>query len=210
MKKQKGIVLLPILIAVVILGVIGYILLTNYLSVRQYNNQNRINKSAITPTISSPRPKSSFTLIETKVDNRTNERVCKSESLGLSLTLPSVEWLCSGKDYENGNGEIEISSGVINIRLNNLGRGVYCHTQANLDPDNKCSVKIYFENEKIILDLYEYEGERKEMFGLLTYHTLEDSKTHMSITYNDMETTLLSDRDRNELFTLLDSIVFDK
>lgn len=71
---------------------------------------------------------------------------------------------------------------------------------------------VFLSNNKVNLNLYNFNGEDKEIFGGIIEANKQDqhAKPWVSIKYNNMEKQKLTSSQKTELVNLLDAIVVTK
>ena len=144
----------------------------------------------------------------------TSSNVCKSVNLGVSLVLPNKDWSCEidnlGKDQKGWDGTLSLKTSIFLVRISSLGRGAFCSPSDNdpqsprYDPTNSCTTSIFYSKNDIKLETFKLNGQIKEIFGQI------NGGPSVSISYNNMETKELSEKDKLELFQALDSISIEK
>ena len=102
-----------------------------------------------------------------------------------------------------------ITSDLYTIEVSNLGRGLYCGGSGRPpNIDDSCRTTTFLSNNILDLTLYTSYGEDKEVFGTLKIapKTEPESLTWVSIKYKDMAIRKLTDEERNELLSVVNSI----
>lgn len=173
----------------------GFYLGTQY-QVEQVTANKVVSSVTKTPTRSSiTYPKQTIVpLTECQVNNKYAE-----------VTIsPSDEWVCNKIYFDDEmTYSLILTSKPFTVTINNLGRGPYCQQ------DPRCVVSPFFNTNSIDLNLYTFDGKAEEVYG--SFPPLKNGGQftgHISIKYEAMQTEKLTEIEKNKLFSLLRTLVF--
>jgi hypothetical protein len=130
-------------------------------------------------------------------------KVCEQADLGYTMDIPE-SWTCTpttqGEFYS-----LEVSSDLFTILSSNAGRGPYCG-EAQED-EIECDITDFYTNEVISLSLYTENGVDGEILGGFVDPIITNAGgVWISISYDDIKTRKLTETEKAELETVLDSI----
>lgn len=190
------------------LGVIwGVIIITLGFNTYRFNREqayfDHFSKDVIKPSPDPLTPYPTPISITENVNPKNGLKYCYSRALKVTAILPNSNWSCSGADANEYNGNINVQSNLFQITISNFGRGPLCDSSPN-----ECHGTIPFYSNKSV-NLEYNPTDNREIWGSLTYSSLSDSLTWMSIKYPDMKNRTLIPTEMQELASFLDLISYE-
>jgi len=133
---------------------------------------------------------------EDENDTTTNE----SDTDDVTETEIYENWEC---DTTTNPEYLNITGDGFTISINDAGRGPYCGDGP--DPDNSCTTKTFYENDKTKLTSYYLDGNLGEIFGGFAISKRE-KWAWIGITYEDKNIQELTEEQKDQLIQFIDSI----
>ena len=146
---------------------------------------------------------------DTKPKEITQTKACASKDLGFTMEIPR-NWTCKPISEENTPDAslwATITSDKYTIHISTLGRGPYCGDGPSTEPEPKsCEYTDFFNNETLSVSMWTYDSLDREIFGYFKAKSPNGLYAFVSITYENIEYSPLSETEKTQLIEVLSSI----